>query len=222
MFDVSPPAAAVVIYDGATPRPTELQVTAYPYSSLQWAGTDANLYAVDGTDFLIFGASPSGVTLNQSYTNVENPGSLNIHYDAGSGLIYTDGGQVIQPSDGSTVGNYGASGILIPDSTLDRVFVLGQTTAQNGTSNYTIESFDQLKMTPIGSINIDNVVGTPTALIRWGTNGLAFTTRVGAPADFLGIGPGQLYVISGTFVNPSGSAVGSSMGAPLLPVHRPR
>jgi hypothetical protein len=173
MFDVSPPAAAVVIYDGATPRPTELQVTAYPYSSLQWAGTDANLYAGDGTDFLIFGASPSGVTLNQSYTNVENPGSLNIHYDAGSGLIYTDGGQVIQPSDGSTVGNYGASGILIPDSTLDRVFVLGQTSAQNGTSNYTIESFDQLKMTPIGSINIDNVVGTPAALIRWGTNGLA-------------------------------------------------
>ena len=127
---------------------------------------------------------------------------------------------MIQPLDGSTVGNYGASGILVPDSTLDRVFILGQTSAQNATSNYTIESFDQTKMTPIGSINIDNVVGTPTALIRWGTNGLAFTTRVGAPADFTGIGPGQLYVISGTFVNPSGSAVRSSVTAPISPVHR--
>ena len=219
-FDVSPPPVAIVIYDGATPRPTELPVTAYRYSSLQWAGTDTSLYSVDGVDFLVLGASPSGVTLNQPFTNIENPGSFNIRYDAGTGLIYTDGGQVIQPSDGSTVGNYGASGMLVPDSTLDRVFILGQTSAQSGTSNYTIESFDQTKMTPIGSINIDNVVGTPTALIRWGTNGLAFTTRVGAPADFNGIGPGQLYVISGTFVNPSGSAVRSSVTAPISPVHR--
>jgi hypothetical protein len=50
---------------------------------------------------------------------------------------------------------------------------------------------------------------------------LAFTTRVGAPSDFTGIGPGQLYVLSGTFVNPSGSPgsnpVGSAVAAPALP-----
>jgi hypothetical protein len=56
-------------------------------------------------------------------------------------------------------------------------------------------------------------------LVRWGANGLAFTTRVGAPADFTGIGPGQLYVISGTFVNPAGSS-GSPVKAPALPVQR--
>jgi len=76
------------------------------------------------------------------------------------------------------------------------VFILGQTSTQVGTSNYTIESFNQTTFTAIGSITIENVVGTPTAFIRWGSNGLAFTTRMGAPADFRGSGPGQLYVIS--------------------------
>jgi hypothetical protein len=53
-----------------------------------------------------------------------------------------------------------------------------------------------------------------------GRNGLAFTTRVGAPWDFRPVGPGQFYVISGNFVNPSGSASGSSVVAPTSSVHR--
>jgi len=135
--------------------------------------------------------------------------------------VYTDGGQAIQPSNGSIVGDYGASGIALPDSTLDSVFILGQTAAQAGTSNYTIESFDQTKFTAISSITIDNVVGTPTAFIRWGTNGLAFTTLQGTPTDFTGTGPGQLYIISGTFVGPSSKKTHQlSRSAPMLPVRR--
>jgi hypothetical protein len=222
-FDVSPSPAAVVVYDGATPRPAKLRTAYYTYSSLQWAGTDTSLYAVDyGSPeaLLVLGVDSAGAALDQHYDNTVNPPDEHIHYDAGTHLIYTDGGQVIQPSDGSNVGNYGASGITVPDSSLNRVFILGQTAAQGGTSNYTIESFDQTKLTAISSITIDNVVGRPTALIRWGKNGLAFTTRVGAPWDFRGVGPGQLYVVSGDFVNPSGGASGSSVVAPISPVRR--
>jgi hypothetical protein len=157
--------------------------------------------------------------LTQHYDSVASLYSPGIHYDAGTGLVYTDGGEAIQPADGSIVGNYGASGIAVPDSTLGEVFILGQTGAQAGTSNYTIESFDQTTFTATNSITIDNAVGTPTALIRWGSNGLAFTTRVGMPFDFSGTGPGQLYVISGTFVK-SNRTSESGNTAPLLPVRR--
>ena len=173
-FDESPSPSGVVIYDGPTPRPTQLSALGYPYSSLQWRATDTTLYAVDQQspqDFFVLGVTPSGPAVNQTYVGIVKPYSENIHYDAGNGLIYSDGGQVIQPSKGSIAGNYGSSGLVVPDSTLNTVFILGQTTAQTGTSGYTIESFDQAKMTPVGSITVDNVVGTPTAFIRWGTTG---------------------------------------------------
>jgi hypothetical protein len=222
-FDVSPSAAAVVIYDGPTPRPNPLEVTLYPYGALQWAGDDSTLYSVDQQqpqDFLVLAVGSSGATLSQHYNQILNQYSPGLHYDAGTGLVYTDAGQAVQPSNGTIVGSYGASGIALPDSTIDRLFILGQTSAQAGTSSYTVESFDQAKFTAIGSITIDNVVGTPTAFIPWGSNGLAFTTRVGAPADFTGTGPGQLYVISGDFVQPSGGDSQSSKSLHLLPVHR--
>jgi hypothetical protein len=222
-FDVSPSPVGVVIYDGSTPRPVELQATAYPYSSLQWAGTDTELYAVDQEepqDFLVLGVGSSGAVLSQNYSEIVNPYSTSIHYDGGTGLVYTDGGQAIQPSNGIVVGSYGASGIAVPDSTLNSVFILGQTAAQAGTSNYTIESFDQTNFTAADSITIDNVVGAPTALIRWGSSGLAFTTLVGMPVDFTGTGPGQLYVVSGDFVESSSRSPKSLRAAPLLPVRR--
>jgi hypothetical protein len=218
-FEVSRSPVAVVVYDGSTPRPNPLQGS---LSSLQWAGSDVKLYAVDQEepqDFMVLGVGSAGAVLSKQYDRVFNSYSANIHYDAGTGLVYTDAGQAFQPSNGTIVGSYGASGIAVPDSTLKRVFILGQTTAQAGTSNYTIESFDQSKFTAIASIAIDNVVGTPTAFIRWGSDGLAFTTLIEGE-DFRLTGPGQLYVISGKFVNPSGGASQSSGTVRLLPVQR--
>lgn len=221
-FDVSPSSAAVVIYDGSMPRPSPLQSTFYPYSGLKWAGTASTLYSVDQQvpqDVLVLGVGSAGATLNQHYDRVFDLYSLGIHFDAGTGLVYTDAGVAFQPSNGSIVGSYGASGIAVPDSNLNRVFILGQTSAQADTANYTIESFDQTKFTAIDSITIQNVVGAPTSLIRWGTNGLAFTTRIGAPADFRGTGPGQLYVVSGSFVDP-GNRGQSLAAARSRPVRR--
>ena len=222
-FDIGPPSVAVVLYDQGIPRPNPLASTAYPYGALQWQGTAPTLYSVDQQtpeDFLVLGVNASGAVLDQHYDRIVTPYSVGIHYDAGTGLVYTDGGQAIQPSDGSIVGTYSASGIAVSDSVLDQVFILGQTAAQVGTPNFTIESFDQTKFTGLSSITIDNVVGTPTALIRWGSNGLAFTTRVGLPTDFFGTGPGQLYVISGDFVHPSDRSPSSSPRTRMPPVHR--
>jgi hypothetical protein len=108
----------------------------------------------------------------------------------------------------------------VPDSALNTVFILGQTAAQNGTANYTIQSFNQTTFKPISSIVIPNVVGSPTALITWGSGGLAFTTQAGNYLySFTGNGPGQLYVINGDFVKPS-DASKSLNSAPFSPVQR--
>ena len=139
---------------------------------------------------------------------------------AAAGTDAADAGQVVQPSNGTIVGNFGASGIAAPDSSLNTVFILGQTSAQTGTSNYTIESFDQKTLAPTGSVVVSNVVGVPTGLIRWGTGGLAFTTIQGYLLQDILTGPGQLYVISGAFVNPSNGANRPASNRPLLPVKR--
>ena len=81
-------------------------------------------------------------------------------------------------------------------------------------SDFTIESFNQTTFTPIDSITISHVVGTPTALVRWGTNGLAFVTRVGGITDTFSTAPGLLYVISGSFVNSSEPATQNAKPAP--------
>jgi hypothetical protein len=228
-FDLSPSAAGVVIYDGSTPRADELMEDLPPYfgdpsSSVQWNGTDSTLYAIDQyQDFMVFSVTSAGVTVNRSYNNFFSAYFPRIHFDSGTGLIYTDAGQVVQPSNATIVGNFGSSGIAVPDSTLNRVFILGQTSAQVGTSSYTIASFDQTTFAPVGSMTIDNVIGVPTALISWGNNGLAFTTLEGFPNDFYslgGDGPGQLYVITGAFVNASDPAAKSSPATHFSPVSR--
>ena len=222
-FDVSPSSVEVVIFDGSIPRPTPLQSTLDSYSGLKWAGTASTLYAVDQgvpQDFLVLGVGSSGAVLSQHYDRIFNAYSPGIHFDSGTGLVYTDAGQAVQPLTGAIVGSYAASGIAVPDSTLGSVFILGQTSSQTGTSDYTIESFNQASFTPISSITIQNFVGTPTAFIRWGNNGLAFTTQIGNPTDFRGGGPGQLYVLDGAFVNPSMPASQILVAPQLLPVHR--
>jgi len=77
---------------------------------------------------------------------------------------------------------------MVPDSSLNKAFFLGQTQSQTGSNNYTIEVFDLTHFTPLDSVTIPNVSGNPLRLIRWGANGLAFNTT-----------GGQLILISGSF-----------------------
>lgn len=208
IFDGSPSSTGIVIYDDSTARPVVApgwNSSAFSYVAIQSGNDASTLYApaqTSPTDFYILGVTTSGVSVSRTYPGVLTFPTPNygIHYDTGTGLIYWDGGQVLDPSNGTVVGTFNASGITVPDSGLNRVFFVGQTSAQVGTSDFTIQAFDQQHFTLVDSITISNVVGSPTGLIRWGTSGLAFTTRVGVPTDFTGIGPGQLYVVAGTLV----------------------
>lgn len=121
----------------------------------------------------------SGVTYQGQGSTDFDTGSGYTHSDFGTNLIYSDGGQVAGPTTGAIVGSYAASGLVAPDSSLNRVFILGQTEAQANSNSYTIESFDQKAYTYVSSITLDNLSGSPLQLVRWGDAGLAIPTTGG-------------------------------------------
>jgi hypothetical protein len=68
----------------------------------------------------------------------------------------------------------------------------------NGLRHSSDSHFEQLGLL----LWINNVVGTPTAMIRWpGVHDPGWVA-----CDFIGIGPGKLYVINGDFVKPFGTS----------------
>jgi hypothetical protein len=161
----------------------------------------------------------AGVAYEGEGTAAFETGGGYIHSDFGTGLIYSDGGVVADPNTGAIVGNYGASGLVAPDSSLNRVFILGQTTAQAGTDDFTIESFDEKSFAPVSSITLNNVSGSPIALARWGTTGLAVLTSGGLP-DILENGSGMLYIVQDAQFVSSAQASGTAQAAAMEPVHR--
>lgn len=187
------------------------------YDSIQWNSSGIEMFAANNEDtafdFYTIQVNSSGFGTVTDY-----PGDLPcfgclIHYDATTGYVYDDDGQVVNPSNGAVVGTFDASGIMVPDGALGEAFFLGQTQENQGTSTYTLESFDINTFTPISTLTLANFIGAPTALIRWGSGGLAFTTynSEGSPAT------GGVYIVSGSFV--SGDA--TRKAAPQLEhVHR--
>jgi IPT/TIG domain len=196
-FDVSPAAeGGITIYDDATPRPTTAPGFGGGglYDSLQWGANATALYAANnedtGFDFYTLTVNASGVVLDKDYGGVFSDFGIRIHYDAGTNLVYSDDGHIVNPSDGLPAGTFQASGVMVPDSTLNAAFFLGQTESQFGSTDYTIESFNLTQFTPVNTMVVPGVLGNPLRLIRWGSNGLAFNTN-----------NGQVFIIEGGFVS---------------------
>jgi hypothetical protein len=123
--------------------------------------------------------------LTNDYSSEFSSYNNRIHFDRGTKLIYSDDGHAVNPSTGNPVGHFSAGfGVMVPDSTVNAAFFLSET------SNGTIQSFDLKRFSLNGSITIPNVSGSPVRIIRWGNNGLAFTTSAG-----------PLYLIGGNFVH---------------------
>jgi len=202
----APPTGGLVIYDDDVQRPDFLGAPGsgpgpgYYYVTVAWGATDEVLTATQaGGSLMGLQVSPAGVTyLAMGSDNSFNQCGGEIHSDFGTGLIYSDCGNVANPTTLVTVGSYKAAGLLIPDSSLNRVFILGQTSAQANTNNYTIQSFDQKAFTPVSSITLSNLEGTPFAFSRWGASGLAVLMET----DMTSSVPGMLYLIQdSTFVS---------------------
>jgi len=180
--NVSPVAlGGMEIFDDATVRSTAADSPGDLYDSLQW-GSDTAIYAINNEissfDFYLLAANATGVTLSKDFQNEFSGFNVRMHYDRSAGLVYTDDGYVINPANGQHVGAFQASGYMVPDSTLNRAFFLGQIVGQPATS-FAIEAFDLTTFTPVAELTIPNVRGNPLRFIRWGTTGLAFNDDAG-------------------------------------------
>jgi hypothetical protein len=191
----------VVIYDDNVERPNIVPGflgSSNIFDTIAWGSSDQVLTGAAASGELgpaplsEFQISQTGAALVATGTALFNEGEL--HSDFGTGLIYSDDGNVADPTTQAIVGTYNASGLVAPDSSLNRVFILGQTAAQGNTNSFTIESFDEKAYSPVSSITLDNLLGTPIELVRWGNSGLAVLTT-----NQSGYGsPGMLYLVQDT------------------------
>ena len=206
----------VVIYDDGKARPNVLcgwiQSGCYGganlYDSIQWNADGSEMFAGNyedtGFDFYTIPVTSAGFGKVTDYAGLV-PGFFgHIHFDKTTGYVYDEDGEIINPANGTVVGTFGASGVMVPDGTIKRAFFVGQTQgAAQGT--FAIESFDIDHFTPIATLTLTNVVGTPTHIIRWGSSGLAITTSNQGPG--VAQTGGAVYLVNGSFVDGSSSAV---------------
>jgi len=216
---VDPPEAGAVIYDDATARAKTL--CGFGPAAPGCVGTngqqiDFGLWSPDATEF--YGAGEGFSILYNSPVTTSGFGTLSsysvgstsgfggdrIHYDPVTNYIYGDNGAVLNPASGLKVGTFTlpqsndpvSAAMMVPDGSLGLAFFLYE--GLNNGGAFTIESFDINRFTPVAAVSIPNVVGAATHFIRWGSNGLAFTTTTslsGQPSS-----GGAVYLISGPFV----------------------
>jgi hypothetical protein len=231
-------AGNLTLFDNSVARPTTI-ATAPPnlFGTLQWGANSSTLYAADNEDtsFMLYqlAATSSGLNVQQyclycaeNSVLAADPSEAaynffaNLHFDIGTGYLYDDNGVVVDPSTGRQVNVFPSYGLVVPDSSLNRVFILGQTEYYSGgTQSYTIDSYNQTTFAAVGSFTLNNVVGMPMALVRWGASGLALVT-FNNPVDGTQYPPGMLYIISDTSFVSSLAAGAPGSDAVVAPVRR--
>ena len=208
----------ISIYDNGIPRATSVPGAMNgvgPIDFIRWNPNGEFIYGIDTedsgyyADFYVLSATSTGVQLAHDYQSVASATGnfgAGVHYDATTGYVYANVGQVLNPSTGAVLGSFPTgtvqggfadTPVMIPDGKLNIAYFLGQTLEASNQQEYALEAFNLTNFKLLGSVPIPNVVGTPVKLIRWGTNGLAFLTGSGPG------GPGQgdgVYLISGAFV----------------------
>jgi hypothetical protein len=157
------------IFDDVTPR----AATGPTVTTLAW-GPDANSLFAEGfsNNLLTFSVSAGGPVQTNAFNGVLGFGK--IHFNSTTQRIYSEGGQVVNPSTGAPFGIFQSSGPMVPDATTNTAYFASQ---QNGPT--VIKSFDLTHFTPVSSITVPGVSGTVERLLRWGNNGLAFNTTGG-------------------------------------------
>jgi hypothetical protein len=197
----------VQVWDVTDSGATSLMNTTSPdYGGVLAWGSPTNLYAGEENP------SAGGFTrFTVGATSFARTDSTNLDTAYGKitysgGLVYTEGGGVMDPSPTPPamprlVGTIRSAGgnPSAADATINRVFYLNQN-YPNVTSRI-ISAFDASHFTPAGSTELDGLAGDAFDLIRWGADGLAFVTA----KDIWGNGTGRVVLLHGPAVLPRSS-----------------
>ncbi|MDQ1637861.1 MAG: trimeric autotransporter adhesin [Pyrinomonadaceae bacterium] len=166
----SPPEAGVAIFDNGVQRPT------------------TGPGHIDGSDYIAFSASAAKLygcgiysslktlSINSSGVTVTStvPFSVSTRIKFNNGLVFSSNGHVVNPDTPALLGTFSgvSSNAFVADSSVGRAYyVVG-----DQFSALTLKAFDINNFLLVGSLTIPGATGSPTSLIRWGTNGLALRT----------------------------------------------
>lgn len=180
-------SSGIAIYDAGVPRSAIVNAFA---TSFTFNNIDASrLYGLSGGTLIRMMVNASGVTQTGT-TNVSGGGA--VRFD--NGRLYTSSGQVLDPETGTLFGTFTGTNInnsttFTTDSAINRAFYL-TAPGFSGTQTLNLRVYDTQTFVPVGTLDIPNVVGAPTRMVRWGSNGLAFCTN-----------SGQLFIIQTTLVS---------------------
>ena len=173
----------VAIYDNGVARPN---ITSGPtrIGLIEFGAAPITLYGYNLTS----GGGLIRITVNESGASVPAGAAIGVFtgYDLRmrfeGGLLYSSHGLAIDPEMRRLVGSYflpigPMPPHVISDAASGRVFFI---TGLNATSDFDndvkIRVHDQRTFLPLQTINVPGVRGVATSFIRWGANGLAFST----------------------------------------------
>lgn len=194
----------LAIYDNATPRPGTLSYSSGDFTTLAWGADASTLFAQSDPVFetqSLYGLAVSAS--GPSVTGILNSGSLGnrVHFDAATGFLFSDSGVITNPVGATNLNNLPTGGILVTDDTLKRVFVLSQTSGNSGSGQgavgYTLSIYDLNTSALLNTIAIPDVLGYPTRIARWGSNGVVFVT---ISQETFG-SAGALYILQGSIIS---------------------
>ena len=186
----SPPEAGVAIFDNGVQRTKTGPGHIAGSDFVAYSATPTKLYGSGTFDSNLRVMTIDGTGVAQVQTIQANIGAAPLIFQ--NGLLFSATGQVYNPDTQTTLGRFFNvnSNAFTVDSALNRAYFLVQES-----NNWTIKAFDISTFLQVGSLVVPNVVGTPTRLVRWGSNGLAFRT-----------GSGQLFIVQTSLV-PSGDPI---------------
>jgi hypothetical protein len=145
----------------------------YPVGGVVLAGSADKLFAMGGAPFAILTVDTSGIT---SYTYEDGIVGWLETFKYQAGLIFTSGGTVFNPDTANILGHLTNCSIVEPDLAVGRIFSMGSHPVWAQPDAWTLYAWDATNLQMVGGVAIPGVNnGGPTTLVRWGTNGVAFS-----------------------------------------------
>jgi len=203
---VAAQSGLVSIYDNGVRRPNGIGTGS---NSLVFnTANNSRLYALSSGLLTRLSVTASGVSSINS-SNVSASGAAKLS----EGRLYTSSGQVLDPENGNLFGTFTGLGTtttaFTPDETVHRVYFLSAPFSSGGPVTVTLRAYDSQTFVPVGTLDIPNILGTPTEMVRWGSNGLAFCTT-----------GGNVVLIQTTLI-PSGGPIPTPTPTPTTPSPTP-
>jgi Calx-beta domain len=167
--------STLTIYDNGVPRPNT--GGAFPFiGPIEFGLSPSVIYGYDSFsssfDLIKYLVDANGVTQSTNTKSLLTGFTAGLEFS--NGRLYSGQGRVADPEAKTLVGTFQSvfSNSMVVDDANHRVFFV----SSNGGSNITLQAFDSNTFLLVGSILIPGNFSSPSSLLRWGANGLAFTT----------------------------------------------